>query len=40
MRILRAAEILHRRDVCDLTILGNESAVRELASTQGIDLPA
>jgi phosphate acetyltransferase len=38
VRILRAAEILHRRDVCDLTILGNESAVRELASTQGIDL--
>lgn len=38
VRILRAAEILHRRDVCDLTILGNESSVRELASTQGIDL--
>jgi phosphate acetyltransferase len=38
VRILRAAEILHRRDVCDLTILGNESEVRELASTQGIDL--
>jgi phosphate acetyltransferase len=38
VRILRAAEILHRRDVCDLTILGNESDVRELASTQGIDL--
>ncbi|WLQ07163.1 phosphate acetyltransferase [Arthrobacter oryzae] len=38
VRILRAAEILHRRDVCDLTILGNESDVRELASTQGIDI--
>ena len=38
VRILRAAEILHRRDVCDLTVLGNESEVRELASTQGIDL--
>ena len=25
VRILRAAEILHRRDVCDLTVLGNES---------------
>ena len=25
VRILRAAEILHRRDVCDLTILGDES---------------
>ena len=38
VRILRAAEILHRRDVCELTVLGRESDVRELASTQGIDL--
>ena len=38
VRILRAAEILHRRDVCDLTLLGRESDVRELAATQGIDL--
>jgi phosphate acetyltransferase len=38
LRILRAAEILHRRDVCDLTILGPESQVRELAAGQGIDL--
>ncbi|WP_294568836.1 phosphate acetyltransferase [uncultured Arthrobacter sp.] len=38
IRILRAAEILHRRDVCDLTILGPESQVRELAAGQGIDL--
>jgi phosphate acetyltransferase len=37
-RILRAAEILHRRDVCGLTVLGRESEVREVASTQGIDL--
>ncbi|MBT2515473.1 phosphate acetyltransferase [Arthrobacter sp. ISL-30] len=38
IRILRAAEILQRRDVCDLTVLGRESEVRELASSQGIDL--
>jgi phosphate acetyltransferase len=37
-RILRAAEILRRRDVCELTVLGRESDVREVASTQGIDL--
>ncbi|WP_249777136.1 phosphate acetyltransferase [Arthrobacter sp. C9C5] len=38
VRILRAAEILHRRDVCELTVLGRETDVRELAATQGIDL--
>ncbi|MGG5175182.1 phosphate acetyltransferase [Pseudarthrobacter sp. J1763] len=38
VRILRAAEILHRRDVCDLTLLGSEAEVRELASSNGIDL--
>ena len=38
VRVLKAAEILHRRDVCDLTILGPEARVRELASGQGIDL--
>jgi phosphate acetyltransferase len=38
VRILRAAEILHRRDVCDLTVLGPESDVRELAAARGIDL--
>ncbi|MCU1532936.1 MAG: phosphate acetyltransferase, partial [Arthrobacter sp.] len=38
VRILRAAEILHRRDVCELTVLGREADVREAASTQGIDL--
>ncbi|WP_281098869.1 phosphate acetyltransferase [Acaricomes phytoseiuli] len=37
-RILRAAEILHRRDVCDLTILGKETEVRELAANHGVDL--
>jgi phosphate acetyltransferase len=38
VRILRAAEILHRRDVCDLTLLGPEPDVRELAAANGIDL--
>ncbi|MEG9246609.1 phosphate acetyltransferase [Arthrobacter sp. Soc17.1.1.1] len=38
VRVLKAAEILHRRDVCDLTILGPEAKVRELATGQGIDL--
>jgi phosphate acetyltransferase len=38
VRILRAAEILHRRDVCELTVLGREADIRELASSQGIDL--
>lgn len=38
VRVLKAAEILRRRDVCDLTILGPEARIRELASGQGIDL--
>lgn len=38
VRILRAAEILHRRDVCDLTLLGEVNQVRELAASHGIDL--
>ncbi|WP_028280512.1 phosphate acetyltransferase [Arthrobacter sp. H5] len=38
LRILKAAEILRRRDVCDLTILGPDAKVRELASGHGIDL--
>ena len=37
-RVLRAAEILHRRDVCSLTLLGPEGEVRELAASEGIDL--
>lgn len=37
-RVLRAAEILHRRDVCDLTVLGNEALIRELSAAQGTDL--
>jgi phosphate acetyltransferase len=38
VRILRAAEILHRRDVCDLTILGDDGQVRETAGSNGISL--
>lgn len=37
-RILRAADILLRRGVADLTILGREDQVRALATANGIDL--
>ena len=37
-RILRAADILLRRGVADLTILGRESRVRALAAANGLDL--
>jgi phosphate acetyltransferase len=37
-RILRAAEILLRRRVVDLTLLGDPDEVRELASTLGVHL--
>ncbi|GAA4655431.1 phosphate acetyltransferase [Arthrobacter cryoconiti] len=37
-RVLRAAEILHRRDVCELTILGKPAAVEELAAAHGVGL--
>lgn len=37
-RILRAAEILLRRRVADLTLLGDPAEVRELASTLGVQL--
>ncbi|MCG6929307.1 MAG: phosphate acetyltransferase [Desulfofustis sp.] len=37
-RILRAADILLRRGVADLTILGREDRVRALASAIGLDL--
>lgn len=37
-RVLRAAEILRRRDVCDLVVLGREAAIRELAAREGLDL--
>jgi phosphate acetyltransferase len=37
-RVLRAAEVLLRRDVCDLTLLGEEVAVRKRAADLGLDL--
>ncbi|MGP3968688.1 phosphate acetyltransferase [Streptomyces sp. 6N223] len=37
-RVLRAAEVLLRRDVCGLTLLGEEDAVRKRAADLGLDL--
>ncbi|HJF14772.1 MAG TPA: phosphate acetyltransferase [Enteractinococcus helveticum] len=37
-RILRAAEILRRRGVCDLTILGDVDAIQQTAAKLGVDL--
>ncbi|MGY0058322.1 phosphate acetyltransferase [Streptomyces sp. LZ34] len=37
-RVLRAADVLLRRDVCDLTLLGEEDAVRKRAAELGIQL--
>ncbi|MBG0739343.1 phosphate acetyltransferase [Paeniglutamicibacter antarcticus] len=38
VRVLQAAEILRRRDVCDLTLLGPVAQIRELAASTGVDL--
>ncbi|MFJ9610542.1 phosphate acetyltransferase [Kitasatospora sp. NPDC101176] len=38
-RVLRAAEILLRRNICDLTLLGEVDAVRRKAAGLGINLP-
>ncbi|KAB8164590.1 phosphate acetyltransferase [Streptomyces sp. 3MP-14] len=37
-RVLRAAEVLLRRGVCDLTLLGDEATVRRRAAELGLDL--
>ncbi|MFI0775224.1 phosphate acetyltransferase [Streptomyces sp. NPDC021212] len=37
-RVLRAADVLLRRDVCDLTLLGDEDAIRKRAAELGIQL--
>ncbi|MBZ4015632.1 phosphate acetyltransferase [Streptomyces purpurogeneiscleroticus] len=37
-RVLRAADVLLRRDVCDLTLLGEEEAIRKRAADLSIDL--
>ncbi|MEU2021135.1 phosphate acetyltransferase [Streptomyces sp. NPDC016469] len=37
-RVLRAADVLMRRDVCDLTLLGEPDVIRKKAADLGIDL--
>lgn len=37
-RVLRAAEVVLRRNICDLTLLGDHTAVRRRAAELGIDL--
>ncbi|MBP0456957.1 phosphate acetyltransferase [Streptomyces montanisoli] len=37
-RVLRAADVLLRRDVCDLTLLGDPDAIRKKAADLGADL--
>ncbi|MFF3877804.1 phosphate acetyltransferase [Streptomyces sp. NPDC001978] len=37
-RILRAAEVLLHRNVCDLTLLGEEAAIRKRIADLGLDL--
>lgn len=40
VRILRAAEIIARRDFCDLILLGNPDKIAEICRAEGITLPA
>ncbi|MFI1184995.1 phosphate acetyltransferase [Streptomyces californicus] len=37
-RVLRAADVLMRRDVCDLTLLGDVDVIRRKAADLGVDL--
>ncbi|MFD9795047.1 phosphate acetyltransferase [Streptomyces sp. NPDC059070] len=37
-RVLRAADVLLRRDVCELTLLGDTEAIRKKAADLGIDV--
>ncbi|WP_455360912.1 phosphate acetyltransferase [Streptomyces sp. SYSU K21746] len=37
-RVLRAADVLLRRDVCDLTLLGEAETIRKKAADLGVDL--
>ncbi|MGQ4512451.1 phosphate acetyltransferase [Streptomyces sp. DW26H14] len=39
-RVQRAADVLLRRDVCDLTLLGDPDAIRKKAADLGVDLGA
>ncbi|GAA1750150.1 phosphate acetyltransferase [Rothia terrae] len=38
-RILRASEIIVRRDFCDIVLLGDKKQILEVAQKEGIDLP-
>ncbi|MEW1910452.1 phosphate acetyltransferase [Kitasatospora sp. NPDC085895] len=38
-RVLRAAEVLLRRNICDLTLLGERDAVQRRAASLGLELP-
>ena len=40
VRILRASEIIARRDFCDLILLGNPAKIAEICQAEGITLPA
>ena len=37
-RVLRAAQIIHRRDFCDLTVLGDPEHIAALARSEAVDL--
>ncbi|UCF03352.1 MAG: phosphate acetyltransferase [Deltaproteobacteria bacterium] len=37
-RLLRASEVLLRRNVCDITLLGNEEEIQQKIGTLGLDL--
>ncbi len=39
VRILRACEIIARRDFCDLILLGNPEKIEEICQAEGIKLP-
>ena len=40
VRILRASEIIARRDFCDLILLGNPTKIAEICQAEGIELPS
>ncbi|MFW0155327.1 phosphate acetyltransferase [Rothia sp. P6271] len=39
VRILRASEIIARRDFCDLVLIGNPAKISEICQAEGINLP-
>ena len=40
VRILRASEIIARRDFCDLILLGHPAKIAEICQAEGIELPS